>query len=306
MKKLLTILTGLSVTITPATQIVSCKITVDNTYRNPSDIQKFWNHKMFSTISVDPKTIDILSFENDLKALISNNFKNQNEVNEILGLNLPWKSDDQSTRDGEKIIFEYYSSQSGQASTKINDLSDYLTSNLNEKNPATTIYFKYKIGEEALNGSALKLNVTTSPKMAKGVFSGVELSKETLRVSPIYSNDLKIRIGSNKSVDRDFLEKNSDVTIQLLKGILNTIKMETGTTLLNDLQWVKNQNPHSQNEIPYLWKLITPEEQMYKLLMNESNESLVNFVNKVVIENGTSNDLNSFLGLSNDIRFQLG
>ncbi|QHX36679.1 lipoprotein [Spiroplasma sp. BIUS-1] len=161
MKKLLTILTGFTVTITPATQIVSCQITPNNTYKNPSDIEEFWNFKSYNTISVDPANVDGALFETNLKELIANNFRNQEVINKVLGNEQNTKT--QTKDEQQKISFKYFKNSQG---VEITDISEYLKTILSDKvAEQKTIYFKYSFDGTTYNNSYLKLNVTNIPKV---------------------------------------------------------------------------------------------------------------------------------------------
>ncbi|WP_339033293.1 lipoprotein [Spiroplasma endosymbiont of Cantharis rufa] len=302
MKKLLTILTGLSIIVTPATQIVSCKITSDNTFKSFKDIEKFWGTKTHNTIVFNKDATNdsdkITEINTEIKQIIANNFTNQEDVNKIFGI-----GDDKIVED--KIEFQFYKTNTGfpigedKASKKIQlaneeeikdseTIIDYLNSSFNEnKHKTIPVYFKYKEikddgNETEFNKKYLELKFTNIPEMTDLVYEGEGQDsifgniENTIKIEKYFFNDLYNLIDKtqSKEVNLDFLEKNKTVTIKFIKGILKAIKeaSENQFDLSNSLEWTYVKNPHNSDEKNYEWKVLSPEAKLYKDLITSKDE----------------------------------
>ncbi|WP_342274990.1 lipoprotein [Spiroplasma endosymbiont of Cantharis lateralis] len=298
MKKLLTILTGLSIIVTPATQIVSCKITSDNTFKSFKDIEKFWGTKTHNTIVFNKDTIEA-DINTEIKQIIANNFINQEYVNKIFGI-----GDDKN--DKTNIEFQFYKTNTGFPIGKDNEsekiqlaneeeitdpepIIDYLNKSFNEsKHKTIPVYFKYKeIKEDGteteFNKKYLELKFTNIPEMTDGVYkdegeNGIFGNIEnTIKIEKYFFNDLSNLIDKtqSKEVNLDFLEKNKTATIKFIKGILKAIKeaSENQFDLSNSLEWIDVKNPHNE-EKNYEWKVLSPEAKLYKDLITPKEEAI--------------------------------
>ncbi|AUB31641.1 lipoprotein [Spiroplasma floricola] len=282
MKKMLTILTGLSIIVTPATQIVSCNIATNNTYKTASDIAKFWNFKYFNTISVDYTSsqtnaqqynVDTSNIETNIKELIAHNFRNQEEVNKLLGIK---QTEGEINND---ITFTYYSAPK----VKISNLSEYLETEFKDvKEPKKVeIYFTYKL-KDYEDKNYLKLNITNVPKMKKEVFSTYLFlekfnNQNNIDIENSFIADLrKIAEKQNdKKITANLLEKNKKTTLNFIKGMLTSLEKITKIKLSDDLQYVKNENLHDPK---VEWRRVTPEEQLFRLLFEKNSDSITDFV----------------------------
>ncbi len=309
MKKLLTILTGLSIIVTPATQIVSCKITSDNTFKSFKDIEKFWGTKTHNTI-VFNKATNEENINTEIKQIIANNFTNQTEVNKIFGIG----DDGDDKNEEDKIEFQFYKTNTGfpigkdKASEKIQlvneeeineskTIIDYLNSSFKEnKHKTIPVYFKYKEikddgTETEFNKKYLELKFTNIPEMSDLVYEIEDQDsffgniENTIKIEKYFFNDLSNLIDKpqSKEVNLDFLEKNKTVTIKFIKGILKAIKeaSENQFDLSNSLEWTYVKNPHNGDEKNYEWKVLSPEAKLYKdlITIKETTE------NKKEVEN---------------------
>ncbi|WP_338984284.1 lipoprotein [Spiroplasma endosymbiont of Diplazon laetatorius] len=289
MKKLLTILTGLSVTITPATQIVSCKISIDNTYRQPSDIEKFWNHKGNKTLSVDfssdTEKPSEPEFKYELSKLIANNFSNQNEIdnnsiNNILGLK-PWEKEKQAVN----IDFKYFKTKNSASELKTFDnLMDYIKGISKD---SVEIFFQYKLkNEENYNNEFLSLKITKVPTIGENVYNNkVFENKISENEQFIIQNYYLIPFG--KEFNEQTMKDKPTETISLIDALLESIEDVTKIHLTNSLKWVENENPNTKDERPYSWETLTPAKSLYLYMMKSEKDvksAFEQFVNALMIQ----------------------
>ncbi|WP_339020187.1 lipoprotein [Spiroplasma endosymbiont of Atherix ibis] len=301
MKKMLTILTGLSIIVTPANHIVSCNIATDNTYKNPSDIAKFWNFKYFNTISVGYTSKQKAkyfaekqkNFETNLKELIANNFKNQEEVNKLLGIGRDESNDN--------ITFKYYSAPK----VPISSLEDYLETEFKDvQEPKTVeIYFTYKFSALDEDKNYLKLKVTNVPKMQKEVFSNILFSfkfKNTnyIDIGNSFIANLKsiAKAQSNGKITAELLKDNKKYVSLFIRGILSSIEKTTSIKLFDDLQYIDNENLHNKKEE---WIRLTPEKQLLRLLFIKNSDSIEDFIFFIneLCDSNSSSAFSNWLGL---------
>ncbi|ALD66429.1 lipoprotein [Spiroplasma cantharicola] len=325
MKKLLTILTGLSIIVTPATQIVSCKITTDNTFRSFKDIEKYWGTKTHNTIIFNSEQAksddDKLKYINtEIKKIISNNFINQEEVNKALGN----KPDNTTVKDETELIkFEFYKSNLGFLIGNEEKLITFLTDSFqNDKSKPVEVYFKYKDpnnkeNPDKLNDKYLDLKFTNIPELKKGVYKDSNSIfgniNKTIQIEKYFFNDLSdvVKQNDTKSLDSAFFKKNKKSTLKFIKGIFKAIKesSENNIDLSNTLQWVEMENPHINDEKnpKYEWKVLSPEEQFYRELLNTSadEESLLEGFGELIkeLKNENSSGLKklTWLGLTDNV-----
>ncbi|AGR42135.1 lipoprotein [Spiroplasma diminutum] len=314
MKKLLTILTGFTITLAPVSQIVSCKITENNTYSKSSDIEKFWLYKSQNTVvfseSSDDET-DKNYINNEIKKLISFNFKNQEEVNDELDINLDNEVNGEKLDD--KIEFEFYSTANEK--TIIGDtskLKEYLVKEFGIDDILTTksLYFKYKLKvetESKFNSTFLEIKFTNKPKMKENVFKDKALLTES-KINTYFFNDLQAIIKEKGGTfNKSLLDnKNKAEIVFFIKGILDSIKdiNDKKVEISNSIEWVKNTNKHTANARPMEWSSLTPEETLYELILNsneitEPQKSFIDFTDKIYKEKKFANsDFATWLGLT--------
>ncbi|WP_342259212.1 lipoprotein [Spiroplasma endosymbiont of Dioctria linearis] len=325
MKKLLTILTGLSIIVTPATQIVSCKITSDNTFKSFKDIEKFWGTKTHNTIVFNKDTTEAKdttkeNINTEIKQIIANNFTNQKEFNEKFGIG-------DNNIEEDNIEFKFYKSNTGfpiGGDNEPEDIITYLEKNFNDNNKHKTIpvYFTYREKktdgtETEFNKKYLELKFTNIPEMTDGVYKTEDSNgifgdiENTIKIEKYFFNDLSNLIDKNKpELELTFFKENKNVTIKFIKGILKAIKevSENKFDLSNSLEWINVENPHYPGKENKEWKVLSPEEKLYKDLIAIKETTKPNLLNGFIelineFKSGkewkTTDDDYNWLGLEN-------
>ncbi|AGR41228.1 lipoprotein [Spiroplasma taiwanense] len=297
MKKLLILLSSFTITLTPATQIISCVTPVDNTFKTLSDIEKYWDFKEFKTISIfdiakfgdDNKvTLDKTKLENLLKNLIAYRFKNEDNLVE----------EDQF----KNLKFNFYYSNGNNLDVE-NDLISYLGSKFTEYNNEQankTIYFTYNKTETS-ESSKLPINITNIPTLnSEFDFNNFTFTDGFYQLDSYFLSS-KVT-WANISNGTELIQNST--SLKFIKGILKTLQSKNSNLFFE--RRVSWENYSIKGEVKAGYILLSPEQQFINWIISANkNTEFKDFFKK--LQNGEIVELATVLGITTEekkIQFQ--